>query len=89
MDDKDGRKASTGTYRVRGMSRDLHRAARLRATSEGTTLRCVIVRALQAYSAETWSPPDAAISSRKTGSDRDSTWVGDGEVCSRGSGHGQ
>jgi len=67
MDDKDGRKASRGTYRVRGISRDLHRAARLRATSEGTTLRSVIVRALQAYSAGTWSPPDAATCARKSG----------------------
>ena len=67
MDDKEDRKASTGTYRVRGISRDLHRAARLRATSEGTTLRSVIVRALQAYSAGTWSPPDAATSSGRTG----------------------
>jgi predicted HicB family RNase H-like nuclease len=60
MDDKNGRKMSTGTYHVRGISRDLHRAARLRATSEGTTLRAVVVRALQAYSAGTWSPPDAS-----------------------------
>jgi len=67
MDDKEDRKASTGTYRVRGISRDLHRTARLRATSEGTTLRSVIVRALQAYSAGTWSPPDAATCSRTTG----------------------
>ena len=67
MDEKDGRKASTGTYRVRGVSRDLHRAARLRATSEGTTLRVVVLQALQAYSAGTWSPPDANGSSRTNG----------------------
>ena len=64
MDEKDGRKASTGTYRVRGVSRDLHRAARLRATSEGTTLRSVVLQALQAYSAGTWSPTVANTGSR-------------------------
>jgi len=67
MDDKDGRKTSTGTYRIRGVSRDLHRAARLRATSEGTTLRSVVLQALQAYSAGTWSPPDAPAGSRTNG----------------------
>ena len=67
MDDKDGRKASTGTYRVRGISRDLHRAARLRATSEGRTLRSVVLQALQAYSAGTWSPPDALAGPRTNG----------------------
>jgi len=67
MDDKDGRKTSTGTYRIRGVSRDLHRAARLRATSEGTTLRSVVLQALQAYSAGTWSPPDARAGSRTNG----------------------
>ena len=67
MNERDGRKASTGTYRVRGISRDLHRAARLRAASEGTTLRAVVLRALQAYSAGTWSPPDAAAGSRTNG----------------------
>jgi hypothetical protein len=45
MDEKEYRKASTGTYRVRGVSRDLHRAARLRAASQGTTLRWVILQA--------------------------------------------
>jgi hypothetical protein len=66
MDDKHGGKASTGTYRVRGLSRDLHRAARLRATSEGTTLRSVIVRALHAYSTGTWSPPDTGARNNGT-----------------------
>ena len=67
MDEKDSRKASTGTYRVRGISRDLHRAARLRATSEGRTLRSVVLQALQAYSAGTWSPPDAVAGPRTNG----------------------
>jgi len=67
MDDKDGRKASSGTYRVRGVSRELHRAARLRAASEGMTLRSVVLQALQAYSAGTWSPPESARGSRANG----------------------
>jgi predicted HicB family RNase H-like nuclease len=67
MDEKHGHKASTGTYRVRGISRDLHRAARLRATSEGTTLRAIVLQALQAYSTGTWSPPGANAGSRTNG----------------------
>ena len=67
MGDKDGRRASTGTYRVRGVSRDLHRAARLRAASQGTTLRWVVLQALQAYSAGTWTPPDEPAGSRSNG----------------------
>jgi len=59
MDKKDARKGSTGTYRIRRVSRDLHRAARLRATGEATTLRWVVLQALQAYSAGTWSPSHA------------------------------
>jgi hypothetical protein len=68
MDEKDDRNASTGTYRIRGVSRDLHRAARLRAASQGTTLRWVVLQALQAYSAETWTPPDEPRGSRTNGS---------------------
>ena len=67
MDGKDGGKTSTGTYRVRGVSRDLHRAARLRAVSQGTTLRRVVLQALQAYSAGTWTPPDEPPGSRTNG----------------------
>jgi len=73
MDDKDYRNASTGTYRVRGVSRDLHRAARLRAASQGTTLRRVILQALQAYSTGTWTPPDESprpAPTRRLGHDR-------------------
>jgi predicted HicB family RNase H-like nuclease len=58
MDDKDDPKVTTGTYHVRGISRELHRAARLRAASQGTTLRWVVVQALQAYSTGTWTPAD-------------------------------
>jgi hypothetical protein len=68
MDKKDDRRASTGTYRVRGVSRDLHRAARLRAARQGTTLRWVVLQALEAYSAGTWTPPDASPGSRTNGS---------------------
>jgi len=68
MDEQDGRKASTGTYRVRGVSRDLHHAARLRAVSQGTSLRWVVLQALHAYSAGTWTPPDEPSGSRKDGS---------------------
>ncbi len=57
MEEKDRRKTATGTYRVRGVSRDLHRAARLRAVSQGTTLRWVVLQALQAYGAGSWTPP--------------------------------
>lgn len=67
MDEKDYRKASTGTYRVRGISRDLHRVARLRAVSQGTTLRWVILQALQAYSAGTWTPPAEPPGARTNG----------------------
>ena len=67
MDNKDDGKGSTGTYRVRGVSRDLHRAARLRAASQGTTLRWVVLQALQAYSAGTWTPPDEPPGSRTNG----------------------
>jgi hypothetical protein len=68
MDEQDGRKASTGTYRVRGVSRDLHQAARRRAVSQGTSLRWVVLQALHAYSAGTWTPPDEPSGSRKNGS---------------------
>jgi hypothetical protein len=67
MDEKDRGKASVGTYRVRGVSRELHRAARLRAVSQGTTLRRVVLQALHAYSAGTWTPPDEPPGSRLNG----------------------
>lgn len=53
------RVATTGTYLVRGVPRDVHRAARGRAVSEGTTLRRVLLQALCGYAAGTWTPqPD-------------------------------
>jgi hypothetical protein len=67
MDKKENRQEGTGTYRVRGVSRALHRAARLRAASQGTTLRWVVLQALHAYSAGTWTPPDEPPGSRTNG----------------------
>jgi hypothetical protein len=53
------RTATTGIYLVRGISRNLQRAARVRAVSEGTTLRTVLLRALAEYAAGSWKPqPD-------------------------------
>jgi hypothetical protein len=49
--------AITGIYLVRGVPRDLQRAARVRAVREGTTLRRVLVQALGDYAAGTWTPP--------------------------------
>ena len=50
------RMATTGIYLVSGVSRDLQRAARVRAASEGTTLRSVLVKALAEYAAGSWTP---------------------------------
>jgi len=53
------RKAATGIYLLSGIPRDLQRAARARAVSEGTALRCVLLQALREYAAGTWTPqPD-------------------------------
>ena len=53
------RMAVTGIYLLRGIPRDLQRAARARAMSEGTTLRCVLLQGLREYAAGTWTPqPD-------------------------------
>jgi len=50
------RVATTGIYLVRGVPRDLQRAARVRAVSEGTTLRWVLLQALRDYAAGTRTP---------------------------------
>lgn len=50
------RVATTGIYLVRGVPRDLQRAARARAVSERTTLRWVLLQALHDYAAGTWTP---------------------------------
>jgi len=50
------RTAKTGIYLVRGVPRELQRAARARAAREGTTLSAVLVHALRDYAAGTWVP---------------------------------
>ncbi len=50
------RMAATGIYLLRGIPRDLQQAARTRAMSEGTTLRCVLLQGLREYAAGTWTP---------------------------------
>ena len=52
--------ARSGIYLVRGVPRDLQRAARARAARETTTLSSVLRQALREYAAGTWTPgPDA------------------------------
>jgi hypothetical protein len=56
------RMATSGIYLLRGFPRDLQRAARLRARSEGTTLRSVLLQGLREYAAGTWTPkPDVTL----------------------------
>jgi hypothetical protein len=50
------RVAISGIYLLRGLPRDLQRAARASAQSEGTTLRSVLLRGLREYAAGTWTP---------------------------------
>jgi hypothetical protein len=50
------RVATTGIYLVRGVPRDVQRAARARAVSEGTTLRRVLLQAIRDYAGGTWTP---------------------------------
>jgi hypothetical protein len=50
------RMATSGIYLVRGVPRPLQRAARVRAVSENTTLRWVLVQTLREYAAGTWTP---------------------------------
>ena len=50
------RTALTGIYLVRGVPRELQRAARGRAMNEGTSLSEVLVHALREYAAGTWNP---------------------------------
>ena len=57
-----GRMASSGIYLLRDLPRDLQRAARGRARTEGTTLQSVLLRGLREYAAGTWTPrADAAL----------------------------
>jgi hypothetical protein len=56
------RMATTGIYLVQGVPRELQRAARVRAVSEGTTLRTVLLKALADYAARNWTPrPDHKV----------------------------
>ncbi len=50
------RTAKSGIYLVRGVPRDLQRAARARATRETTTLSAVLRQALREYAAGAWTP---------------------------------
>jgi hypothetical protein len=54
------RLATTGIYLLHGIPRDLQRAARVRAVSEGTTLRWALLQALREYAAGTWTPRSQA-----------------------------
>jgi hypothetical protein len=58
------RMATTGIYLLRGIPRDLQRAARVRAVREGTTLRWVLLQALHEYAAGTWRPQSREKSSQ-------------------------
>lgn len=50
------RLATTGIYLLQGVPLELQRAARVRAASEGTTLRQVLLKGLGEYAAGTWTP---------------------------------
>ena len=50
------RMATTGIYLLRGVPLELQRAARVRAVTEGTTLRQVLLKGLGEYAAGTWTP---------------------------------
>jgi hypothetical protein len=50
------RTARTGIHLVRGVPRELQRAARKRAASEGTSLSAVLVLALEDYADGRWTP---------------------------------
>ena len=50
------RLATTGIYLVRGVSREVQRAARRRAVRDGTSLRWVLLQGLREYGAGTWTP---------------------------------
>lgn len=53
------RLATTGIYLLRGVPIEIQRAARGRATREGTTLRQVLLTGVGEYAAGTWTPrPD-------------------------------
>ena len=51
------RMATTGIYLLHGIPRDVQRAARGRAVREQTTLRSVLLRALNEYATGAWPRP--------------------------------
>ncbi len=56
------RLATTGIYLLRGVPLELQRGARIRAVSEGTTLRQVLLKGVGEYAAGTWTPrPDEKL----------------------------
>jgi hypothetical protein len=56
------RMAASGIYLLRGIPRDLQRGARARAVRDETTLRRVLLQALDEYAAGTWRPrPDVLM----------------------------
>jgi hypothetical protein len=77
------RLATTDMYLLRGIPRELQRAARRRAAHEGTTLRRTLLQALREYAAGTWTPrstaksPDATPTGRRWAGAEES---GDGKV---------
>jgi hypothetical protein len=50
----------TASYLLKQLPRDVLDAARARADAQGRPLRWIIVEALRAYGARTWTPPDEA-----------------------------
>ena len=50
------RLATTGIYLLRGIPRDLQRAARIRAEIQGTTVHSVLLEALREYADGSWAP---------------------------------
>jgi hypothetical protein len=58
------RMAVTGIYLVSSVTREVQRAARVRASTEGTSLRRVLVRALREYADGTWTPKPEPQSGR-------------------------
>jgi hypothetical protein len=49
--------AMTGLYLLHGIPRQVQQASRLRAVRENTTLRMVLLQALNEYAAGVWPPP--------------------------------
>jgi hypothetical protein len=50
------RMAMTGIYLLHGIPRQVQQASRLRAVRENTTLRMVLLQALNEYAAGVWPP---------------------------------